>query len=210
MAETVGISRSAVSREMVEASTRTLKEFTERRFDDVDLLIIYLYGMQFDRHYVLLGVGVDGDGQKHVLGAWRAAGESAELAKALLGDPVERRVKPERRRLFVIDGSKALRRAIDEVYGHGNPVQRCWNHKLRNVLGHLPKEDHDQVKDVIRAAWRLEAREGEARASGPLAGAGASVSGGQPAGRARRDVHHQQAGAAGIAQAVSGQHESHR
>ena len=62
-----------------------------------------------------------------------------ELAKALLQDLVERGVKPGRRRLFVIDGSRALRKAIDKVHGVDQPVQRCRSHKLRNVLGHLPK-----------------------------------------------------------------------
>ena len=68
-------------------------------------------------------------------------------------------LSPPTRRFWVIDGSKALRKAIDQVFGP-QPVQRCRNHKLRNVLGHLPKEDHDQVKAVIRAAWKLEAKEG--------------------------------------------------
>ncbi|MCJ7627902.1 MAG: IS256 family transposase [Longimicrobiales bacterium] len=163
MADTVGVSKSAVSREAIQASTRVLTELMERRFDDVDLLIIYLDGMQFGRHHVLAGVGVDEEGKKHVLGVWHGASENAELAKTLLRNLVERGVKPERRRLFVIDGSKALRKAIDEVYGDENPVQRCRNHKLRNVVGHLPKEDHDQVKAVIRAAWKLEAKEGEAK-----------------------------------------------
>jgi putative transposase len=163
MAETVGVSRSAVSREAVEASTRVLKGLMERRFDDVDLLVIYLDGMQFGRHHVLGGVGVDVEGRKHVLGVWHGASENGEVARALLRDLAERGMKPGRRRLFVIDGSKALRSAIDEVYGAENPVQRCRNHKLRNVIGHLPKEDHDQVKAVIRAAWKLEAKEGQAK-----------------------------------------------
>jgi len=163
MADTVGVSKSAVSRETIEASTKVLTELMERRFDDVNLLVIYLDGMQMGRHHVLAGVGVDEEGKKHVLGVWHGASENGELAKALLRDLVERGVKPDRRRLFVVDGSKALRKAIDEIYGAENPVQRCRNHKLRNVLGHLPKEDHDQVKAVIRAAWKLEAKEGEAK-----------------------------------------------
>ena len=106
---------------------------------------------------------MDVEGKKHVLGVWHGASENGEVARALLRDLAERGVKPERRRLFVIDGSKALRSAINEVYGAENPVQRCRNHKLRNVIGHLPKQDHDQVKAVIRAAWKLEAKEGMAQ-----------------------------------------------
>ena len=60
-------------------------------------------------------------------------------------------------------GGKALRAAIDAVYGTQNPVQRCRTHKVRNVLGYLPKEMQGQVAAVLRAAWKLEAKEGMAR-----------------------------------------------
>ena len=75
---------------------------------------------------------------------------------------MERGVKPGRRRLFVIDGSKALRAAIDAVYGQDNPVQRCRSHKVRNVLDQLPKDQRDQAKAAMRAAYRLEATQGKA------------------------------------------------
>ena len=85
------------------------------------------------------------------------------MVKALLEDLLERGVKPDRRRLFVIDGAKALRKAIDQVYGSDNPVQRCRNHKMRNVLGHLPQDRHEQVTAAMRAAWKLDADEGIAK-----------------------------------------------
>jgi transposase-like protein len=163
MAETVGVSKSAVSREAIEASEARLRELGERRFDDVDLLVIYLDGIQFGSHHVLAAVGVDSAGKKHVLGLRAGASENAEVAKALLEDLVSRGVRPDRRRLFVIDGAKALRAAIDTVFGATNPVQRCRNHKLRNVLGHLPKDQQPQVRSALRAAWRLEAKEGVAK-----------------------------------------------
>ena len=80
---------------------------------------------------------------------------------ALLEDLVERGLDPGRRRLFVIDGSKALRKAIEKVFGQRHPIQRCRNHKLRNVLGHLPKDQHPQVKAAFRAAMKLDAKQGE-------------------------------------------------
>lgn len=63
----------------------------------------------------------------------------------------------------MIDGSKALRAAIDAVFGDHNPVQRCRNHKVENVVGHLPQQLRDQVKTVMKAAYRLPADEGMAR-----------------------------------------------
>ena len=161
MADTVGVSRSEVSRQTIEASERVLTELMARRLDAWDLLVIYVDGIQFGAHHVLAAVGVDTDGKKHVLGVRQGASENTEVTRALLVDLVERGLDPTRRRLFVIDGSKALRKAIDEVFGSDHPVQRCRNQKIRNVVGHLPKDQHAQVKAAMRAAWKLEAREGQ-------------------------------------------------
>ena len=109
-----GVSKSAVSRETVEASERVLKELMERRLDAWDLLVIYLDGIQMGSHHVLAAVGVDSDGKKHVLGVREGASENAEVTSALLEDLVERGLDPGRRRLFVIDGSKALRKGDRE------------------------------------------------------------------------------------------------
>jgi transposase-like protein len=161
MADTVGVSKSAVSRETIEASERVLKDLMERRLDAWDLLVIYLDGIQFGAHHVLAAVGVDDDGKKHVLGVRQGASENAELTRALLEDLVERGLDPGRRRLFIVDGAKALRKAIDQVFGSQHPVQRCRNHKIRNVVAHLPKDQHDQVRSAMRAAYKLEAKDGE-------------------------------------------------
>jgi len=163
MAETVGISKSSVSREAIEASEQVLQALAERRFDDRDILLIYLDGLRFGRHHVLAAVGVDGQGNKHVLGLRQGASENAVVVQELLEDLVARGIRPGRRRLFVIDGSKALRQGIDAVYGSNNPVQRCRRHKERNVLGYLPKEEQLRMRQVMKAAWRLPASQGEAR-----------------------------------------------
>lgn len=162
MAATVGVSKSAVSRETIEAAEKKIDELFVRRFDDVDLLVIYVDGLIFSGHTVLAAVGVDGEGNKHVLGLQHAATENAAAAEELLTSLVERGVSPEKRRLFVLDGSKALRRAVRRIFGDV-PVQRCRAHKLRNVVDRLPKDERDQAKAAIRAAWRLEAKDGQAR-----------------------------------------------
>jgi transposase-like protein len=163
MADTVGVSKSTVSREAVEASETALKQLMERRFDDIDLLIIYIDGMKFQDQCVLAAVGVDVQGRKHVLALREGATENAEAAKDLLQHLVEHGVAPTRRRLFVIDGSKALRTAINAVFGADIPVQRCRNHKLRNVLGRLPREQQAQTASLMRAAWKMDQKEGMAK-----------------------------------------------
>ena len=163
LASRCGVSKASVSRGFQQASAEALKALCERRFEEVELLVIYIDGQHLGGHQVICAVGVDVEGKKHVLGLTEGATENAVVVKGLLEDLVERGVTPDRRRLFVIDGSKALRAAIDTVYGRCNPVQRCRAHKLRNVMGYLPEELQGQVSAAMRAAWKLEHKEGMAR-----------------------------------------------
>jgi putative transposase len=163
MADTVGVSKSSVSRQTILASEAEVEALLSRRFDAVKLIIVYIDGMAFGEHMVIGAVGVDAEGNKHVLAIREGATENATVVKELLEDLVERGVAPEQKRLFIIDGSKALRTAINAVFGTHQPVQRCRAHKLRNVLDHLPKDQKDQVKSVLRAAWKMDAKAGMAR-----------------------------------------------
>jgi putative transposase len=163
MADTVGVSKSSVSRQIIEASEAEVGALLSRRFDDVKLIVIYIDGMAFGDHVMIGAVGVDLEGKKHVLAIREGATENATVVKELFEDLVARGVNPEHKRLFVIDGSKALRTAINAVFGSHQPVQRCRAHKLRNVLDHLPKDQKDQVKSVLRAAWKMDAKAGMAR-----------------------------------------------
>jgi putative transposase len=163
MAETVAVSKSNVSRESIEASEQTLKELCERRFEDKDILIVYLDGIQLGQIHVIVALGVDKQGYKHVLGVREGSSENATVVKDLLTNIVSRGLDPTRRRLFVIDGSKALRKAIDEVFGAANPIQRCRNHKIRNVLDYLPKDRQDNVRSAMKAAFLLPAEQGMAK-----------------------------------------------
>jgi transposase-like protein len=163
MAATVGVSKSSVSREFVEESGQKLRELNERRLEGWDILVVYLDGMVHGEHHVLGAIGVDRQGVKHALGLRLGASENAVVAKDLLSDLVARGLHPETMRLFVIDGSKALRKAIKETFGDFAIVQRCRTHKLRNVLSYLPEHLQDQVAAVIRAAYKLPSTEGLAR-----------------------------------------------
>lgn len=164
MAETVGVSRSAVSRQAMEASIEQLQQLQERRWDQVEILVIYIDGQRFAEHHILSAVGIDIEGHKHVLGIGSGATENAAAVKQLLTGLRERGLPTDRKYLFIIDGAKALRTAIEEVFGAGQQVQRCRNHKIENVMNELPKEQQDQTRKLMRAAFRLStAEEGEKR-----------------------------------------------
>jgi putative transposase len=164
MAETVGVSRSAISRKAIEASAEQLQQLQERRWETVEILVIYIDGQRFGTLHVLSAVGVDVEGKKHILGIATGATENAAAVKGLLTRLREQGLPTDRKYLFVIDGAKALRTAIEEVFGADQPVQRCRNHKLENVMNELPKEQRSQTRNLIRAAWKVKTpEEGEKR-----------------------------------------------
>jgi len=164
MAETVGVSRSAISRKVVEASIEQLQQLQERRWEKVEILVIYIDGQRFADHHIISAVGVDVEGRKHILGIEPGATENAASVKRLLTHLRDHGLATDRKYLFIIDGAKALRAAIEEVFGSEQPVQRCRNHKVRNVLDELPKEQHGQALNLMRAAWKMKtAEEGEKR-----------------------------------------------
>ena len=163
MANTVGISKSAVSREFVAQSRQMLEALAARRWDGKDFLVIYLDGIVVAQHHILAAVGVDAGGGKHLLGLAAGSSENKRVAKDLLTHLVEHGLTPEVSRLYVIDGSKALRSAVEEVFGRAAEVQRCRTHKIRNVTERLPKELAAQVKSVMRAAYKLPEKDGKAK-----------------------------------------------
>ncbi len=155
MASTVGVSKSAISRQAIEGSAEQLRQLRERRWDKVDLLVLYIDGQRFGAHHVISAVGIDREGVKHILGIELGATENAAAVKSLFTRLRDQGLPTDRKYLFVIDGAKALRAGIEEVFGAEQAVQRCRNHKMRNVLEELPREQHAQALNVMRAAWKL-------------------------------------------------------
>jgi transposase-like protein len=163
MAGTVGVSKSAVSREFIERTETAHDELMARRFDDVNILVILIDGVQFGDHHVITAAGVDDGGKKHILGVIASGSENAAAVKDLLRGLVDRGVKPEHKRLFIIDGGKAIRAGINEVFGSENPVQRCVPHKVRNVQDKLPEEKKAYAKILIEGAARMSCDKGLAK-----------------------------------------------
>src|SRR5204863_9543976 len=145
-------SRSAVSRTFVERTRRSLGELMSRRLDDVRLAVMMIDGLELQGRCWVVALGITTEGVKIPLGLWEGSTENATVATALLSELVERGLDPEQGMQFVIDGAKALRKAIRNVFGEA-PVQRCVRHKERNVLEHLPERDRPAVKRRLRAAW---------------------------------------------------------
>src|SRR5947208_9390108 len=152
-------SKTAVSDMFIERTRTALSELMSRRLEDVRLAVMMLDGIEIADRTHVVALGISTDGVKIPLGLWEGSTENATLARTLLADLVDRGLDPEQAILFVIDGAKALRRAIKDVFGEHALVHRCHRHKERNVTDLLPERDRDQVRGRMRAAWALTAPE---------------------------------------------------
>jgi putative transposase len=152
--ESRGTSKSAVSRRFVHATEQTLTDMMGRDLSALSICAVIIDGIHVSDHLVVIGLGIDEQGEKHVLGLHEGATENESVCKALIEDLIARGVRNDRSRLFVIDGSKALAAAIRKAFGKRALLQRCQVHKRRNVEDHLPESMKKQVGRAMSAAYR--------------------------------------------------------
>ena len=146
-------SKSAVSRRFVAMTRKKLKAFLASDLSDLDLLVIQIDGLHVGDHVLLAAIGIDGAGEKHVLGLAEGATENAATVQALLDNLTARGLDPEVPRLFIVDGAKALSKAIKRTFGPVAALQRCQVHKGRNIIERLDESLHAGVKKALRQAW---------------------------------------------------------
>ena len=151
--ETRGASKSNASRALIDATTEKLAQFVSRKLDDVDLVAMFIDGIEFAGHSVLIALGVTIDGTKTPLGIWAGSTENTVVVTELLSNLVARGLRVDASMLFVIDGGKAIRKALRDVFGDRAIVQRCQVHKARNVRDHLTAQEDKDVRarvDLLR------------------------------------------------------------
>jgi transposase-like protein len=148
-----GISKSAVSERFVYGTERKLAELMSRDLRQVDVVALLIDGVHFGEHVVLAAVGVDAQGAKHVLGLREGATENAATVRALLADLAERGLVTDRSLLIVIDGAKALHKAVVDVFGAHALIQRCREHKKRNVTDALPERLRGSIRSAMNQAY---------------------------------------------------------
>jgi putative transposase len=145
-------SKSSVSRTFVERTRHALGELMSRQLADLRLAVMMIDGIELKERMMIVALGITTEGVKVPLGLWEGSTENSTVATALLSNLVERGLDPEQGMLFVLDGSKALRKAVRTVFGEV-PVQRCVRHKERNVIRHLAERDRPPVLARLRRAW---------------------------------------------------------
>lgn len=151
----VSTSKSAVSREFVTRTRDAMKQLMSRDLADVRLTALMIDGLDLKGRTAVVALGITTEGVKLPLGLWEGSTENATVATALLTDLTDRGLDPEQGMLFVLDGGKALKKAVRVVFGEGAPIQRCIRHKERNVLDHLPEKERAKAKKRLRDAWAM-------------------------------------------------------
>ncbi|MCP4038628.1 MAG: IS256 family transposase [bacterium] len=159
LSDGLGLKKSAVSSAFQRASKKDLDALNGRPLGEWTFVSVYIDGVGFADHTCVVAMGVTTDGQKRILGLREGASENAAVVSDLLEELVERGLQLCPRALFVLDGSKALRRGVDNVFGKQALVQRCVLHKERNVLSYLPPERHTDARRRLRAAWGMQSYE---------------------------------------------------
>jgi putative transposase len=147
--------KSTVSELFIERTRTALSELMSRRLDDVRLAVMMLDGLEVADRTHVVALGISTEGVKIPLGLWEGSTENTTLVSMLLADLVDRGLDPDQAILFVIDGGRALRKAIRDVFGEHALVHRCHRHKERNVCDLLPERDRPQILARIRGAWAL-------------------------------------------------------
>ena len=153
--EVSGVSKSAVSERFVIGTQRRLAELMARDLSGLPLVVLMIDGVHFADHVILAAVGIDHNGAKHVLGLREGATESAAACKALLADLIERGLAVNRCVVVVIDGAKALHRAVTDTFGEYALIQRCQQHKKRNVTDALPQRMRGSVLQAMNQAYAI-------------------------------------------------------
>jgi len=152
-----GVSKSAVSRRFVALSAERMADWMATDLSALDLLVIQIDGLHLaDDLTLVAAVGIDGEGVKHPLGVIEGATENAAVVQALLDNLIGRGLDAGTPRLFIIDGAKALTKAIRRTFGRDTPIQRCQVHKSRNIIDRLPKSLHASVRKTLRQAGELD------------------------------------------------------
>jgi transposase-like protein len=153
---TRGAKKSRVSERLVGETSRRMREQYSGRLDDLDLVAMMLDGLSVGGHAVVAAVGIAREGTKHVLGLRQGSTENKVLCTELLQDFVGRGLRGGPELLFVVDGGKGLRAAINAVFGEKVAVQRCQQHKRRNVVEHLPVARQKTVDRMLVDAYKSE------------------------------------------------------
>ncbi|HCN36249.1 MAG TPA: hypothetical protein DIS94_00865 [Bacteroidetes bacterium] len=151
--DSFGLSQSNVSRKFIEASAQALKEFQERDLSEKDIIALLIDGKSLAKQRIIIALGVTMEGDKIVLGFIQSSSENSRSIKQFLKALISRGLNYKKGILCVTDGSKGIKKALDEVFGKKYLHQRCQWHKRENVVSYLKEEDQKEYRKRLQRAY---------------------------------------------------------
>jgi putative transposase len=164
VSDATGLSKSTFSRKAIKATTEMVKKFEERNLAELRIQVILIDGTNEGEQMNIVAIGIAEDGTKHLLGIEQGATENATVCTHLLQDLIDRGLDPAKEYLFLLDGAKALKKAVRLVFGQSCLIQRCLEHKIRNIIDYLPQQYKSRIRARLRAAWSMNSY-GDAKAA---------------------------------------------
>ena len=149
-----GTSKSAVSRRFVVKTAAQLTAWRATALDAIDLVALLIDGVHIGEHCIIIALGIDHTGAKHALGLWDGSTENAAVCQSLLADLQSRGLRTTRSVLVILDGSKALHKAVTQTFGSAALIHRCQVHKRRNIREHLPDGQRPWVRAIVARAYK--------------------------------------------------------
>jgi len=151
ISDKLGLSKSSVSRSFVRASKKALDSLNEADLSSDNFIGIMVDGSEYAGRAIIGALGITDQGEKVPLGIREGDTENSEVVKDLLSSIRERGFTLACEKLLaIIDGGKALKKGLGDVFGNRVLIQRCYIHKMRNLAGYLPKTYHAQMR------WRMK------------------------------------------------------
>ena len=148
-----GVSKSSVSRTAIRATKPTVDQFLQRDIAPIAPLVLLFDGISLGRRQMIVCIGIDNHGRKHLLGVRLGATENDVVCRDLIRDIIDRGLSTDCKYLFVVDGSKALIQTIRAAFGQDVALQRCQEHKIRDVQGYIPVKLRMEIRRKLEAAY---------------------------------------------------------
>ena len=151
--ESFGLSQSNISKKFIEASAKTLQEFEQRDISDKDIIALIMDGKSLAKNQIIIALAITMQGDKLVLGFIQSTSENSRSIKEFLKSLIKRGLDYSKGLLCVTDGSKGMKKALDEVFGKKYLHQRCKWHKRENVVSYLKEDLQKQYRSRLQRAY---------------------------------------------------------
>jgi len=151
--ESFGLSQSTVSRAFIEQSAKALEEFEKRDLGLYNFVALVIDGKHLSKENIVIALGVTISGEKIPLGFIQTTTENNKAIKGLLKELIGRNFRYNEGILVLVDGSKGLKKAVDETFGDYAIIQRCQWHKRENVISYLNQEDQQHYRGKLQRAY---------------------------------------------------------